>query len=915
MKKRIAAILLGILLIGQSFMLTGCSDEDSSAAGESSTESTESRSADSTSQPDNSSESDSSKGDARPKLSLEEKIKGYDINSKKFDLRNVNGISYVTPVRSQAPFGTCWSFATVAAIESSILGAGLNGADGKPADPKTLDLSEKQIAWFSARALNDPENSQNGEGQYVADFMNNVSVLTEFMNRGGNAIFSTQALAQGIGPAHESADPNLEYHGKDKVIDYRGIGDSIKPLAYSAFDDWTVPDECRFISSYSVKETHILPSPSERDDDGYYKYNAEATKAIKEELLALRGVQISFMADTSMPDANNSNTQFISNNWAHYTYLPTGTNHAVTIVGWDDDYSKENFIKGTEEVEMIDGSKKTFDKTPPENGAWLVKNSWGSGENDFPDNNGGEWGIEENGKHTGYFWLSYYDQSLLYPVSYVVEEKDASVDCTDQYDYLPTGMADAGRFKDEHKMANIFYLAHNETLRQVSFFTAEPDTEVTYEIYLMNSFSDNPVKGLKVAEKTFSYKYIGFHKENISDFDILVDLSGNGSKDLMMTRFQSYSVVVTQKAKDGSYLVNVPCANYSEGGGLTSFKGIINKSESYLFKDGEWIDYKDQDDFRKEILDGIYGDLQSYDYDNLNFDNFQIKTYCETADHDCVFDLKGTDSLYYKTESRGSTELRLAIHSADNSPMSLSESDFIWTVGEEAGKYYETEKGERFGSLKVTAKNADEVTAQIYVTVKNIGTYPILLRTYKIYMQNIVFPPTADGEDIQMTYAYTGKEVKPRITIDAQIQQLVEDVDFKLKFENNIKCGVATITATGLGEVVPEDNEVSGTFVIVPAKVEITDVSRNGSSMTVTVKDMNDSGLTGYRLQYRAKGTEEWQEVTVKAPNTALTVSGLDAGKDYEIQASGYTDVTDAPGWYGDPVNYGESSEVQTVKA
>ena len=67
-----------------------------------------------------------------------------------FDLRNVEGKCYVTPVRSQAPFGTCWSFAAVAALESSILGAGLKGADGKTATSETLNLSEKQLAWFSA---------------------------------------------------------------------------------------------------------------------------------------------------------------------------------------------------------------------------------------------------------------------------------------------------------------------------------------------------------------------------------------------------------------------------------------------------------------------------------------------------------------------------------------------------------------------------------------------------------------------------------------------------------------------------------------------------------------------------------------------------------------------------------------------
>ena len=38
-----------------------------------------------------------------------------------------------------------------------------------------------------------------------------------------------------------------------------------------------------------------------------------------------------------------------------------GQDHAVTIVGWDDNYSAKNFLK---------------DKQPPADGAWIVRNSW-----------------------------------------------------------------------------------------------------------------------------------------------------------------------------------------------------------------------------------------------------------------------------------------------------------------------------------------------------------------------------------------------------------------------------------------------------------------------------------------------------------------------------------------------------------
>jgi C1A family cysteine protease len=65
---------------------------------------------------------------------------------------------------------------------------------------------------------------------------------------------------------------------------------------------------------------------------------------------------------------------------AYYLDAASGENHGVDVIGWDDDYARTNFKKYAR---------------PPGPGAFLVRNSWGTGFGD-----------------EGYFWVSYYDKSF-----------------------------------------------------------------------------------------------------------------------------------------------------------------------------------------------------------------------------------------------------------------------------------------------------------------------------------------------------------------------------------------------------------------------------------------------------------------------------------------------------------------------
>ena len=107
-------------------------------------------------------------------------------------------------------------------------------------------------------------------------------------------------------------------------------------------------------------------------------------KSIKSALVKYGAVAVSHLADF------NESKYYNPVNAAQYYYgKSTSTDHRVCIVGWDDSYSKANFLN-----------------TPPGDGAWIVKNSWGS-----------DWG------DGGYFYISYYDTTIgtrLPGVAYVI---------------------------------------------------------------------------------------------------------------------------------------------------------------------------------------------------------------------------------------------------------------------------------------------------------------------------------------------------------------------------------------------------------------------------------------------------------------------------------------------------------------
>lgn len=183
-------------------------------------------------------------------------------------------------------------------------------------------------------------------------------------------------------------------------------------------------------SEMHIQNIYVLPARTSYTDND----------AIKEAILKYGGLYASYYHSAGYL---NSKTN------AYYDpYIGNG-NHAITVVGWDDNYSKNNFYTA-----------------PAGDGAFIVKNSWGS-----------SWG------DNGYFYISYYDRVLFavnkdnQAFTYILND---TVRYTKNYQYDVAGMTDyliTGKKTVWYK--NIYNATGNEVIAAVSTFF---NTTVDYEI-------------------------------------------------------------------------------------------------------------------------------------------------------------------------------------------------------------------------------------------------------------------------------------------------------------------------------------------------------------------------------------------------------------------------------------------------
>ena len=314
---------------------------------------------------------------------------------------------------------------------------------------------------------------------------------------GGQMWMSTAYLARWSGPVSESDDPYDPYSGTSPP--------GLSPQKH-------------------VQEVLFLPPRASATDND----------AIKLALMTYGAVYTAFYWASGSYSAANA---------AYYYSGSSTSNHAVAIVGWDDSFDKSK-----------------FPSAPPDNGAFIIKNSWGTSFGE-----------------AGYFYISYYDSKVGMNENSVFQNAEATTNYARVYQYDPLGwVTDLGYGATTAWGANVFTAAAAEQVSAVSFYTAAPNT--SYTVYIYRNPTAEPIGGSALSTQTDTIASTGYHTVALST-------------PVPLTAGDRFSVVIRFTTPGHNFPVPVEYATVDGNGDPYSTGATASAGQSYVSPDGTaWSD-------------------------------------------------------------------------------------------------------------------------------------------------------------------------------------------------------------------------------------------------------------------------------------------------------------------------------------
>lgn len=295
-------------------------------------------------------------------------------------------LKYVPDIRDQSLFNSCWAFASMSTLESLMM---KHDKVEKTTDENKdkYDFSEVHLEY----ALSNKNLEDGGYG-----------VTREALVDGGDDMFTAMYITR------ERDEAKNIYNGpvaeKDFAMKYK-----IDPLKEVPYTDEEIAENMK------AKSLDFTPSSYTTMSFTDVKLSDEQINArnniIKKAIINNGAVSVGIYCGSVSGDFKQGfidHTDESGNvDTVYYYNDPSYPNHAVSIVGYDDNYPKENFAEFADY--LTDKPENNYPTTPSHNGAFFCRNSWGT---------------SFAGQDGGYFYMSY--DSHIDKFSYFGEPFDNS---------------------------------------------------------------------------------------------------------------------------------------------------------------------------------------------------------------------------------------------------------------------------------------------------------------------------------------------------------------------------------------------------------------------------------------------------------------------------------------------------------
>jgi len=396
---------------------------------------------------------------------------------------------YTPPVRMQQS-GDCWAHATTALLEISMIKQGLAPAD-------SIDLSESYLIHCVKRPVEDPLGGTEGDYKIISDM-----TMRDAFNEGGSIGNSIGHLMVGMGPNEEGTEYTF-YNILNNYNEFKP-GEGLHTVEHA----------------YNNKAAIVT---------SVFEIPLTDTEGAKRAIMEYGGIGAHYYS---------SSTYFDYQYNSQYCNRYRSPNHAIAIVGWDDNFSKDNFYY-----------------KPEGDGAWLVRNSWGESHGDG-----------------GYFWLSYYDRSTTGFFAFQVSD-------VKKYD---------NNYHYDRALASPSYKDANpgESVEGVNIFTIKNDNEQIKAVQfgMMWSNQKYQIQVYKQAEGTDTWtamleQQVFGHKAYQGQYT--VDLEGK----LDVKKGDRIAVWISVSSDDPTKYPAIQMEQYG--------KAKIGQSY-YKNKEGQWVDLENE---------------------------------------------------------------------------------------------------------------------------------------------------------------------------------------------------------------------------------------------------------------------------------------------------------------------------------